>query len=441
MSAVANILMNQGCTVAGSDIQMSSLTLNLEKMGAKINTKQDGSFMKSETDMVVVSAAIRENNPDLKAARKMGIKIVKYAQILGSLMKDKCGIAISGTHGKTTTTSMVSSILKTAGLDPSYVIGGEVPDIGGNAHLGKGNLFVAEACEYDGSFLNLSPQIGVITNIEEDHLDYYNSIENIISAFSNFVSLISKEGLLVVNNHDNNIARAIQRAACKVETYSLDKSSDWRGELLSSGAGKNQFRIFKKDTFFDDFTLKIPGSHNVLNALAATAVCSSIGVDKNTIKTALASFCGANRRFQIIGVKNTITIIDDYAHHPTEIRVTLKAARDLYPHNKIWCVFQPHQHSRTRHFTKEFAKSFQHADTVILSHIYASRDTDSEITENNSINLYEETIKTGIDVQYISQLHDIVNTLSLQTKPGDIVITMGAGNVWKVAYDLFSKLD
>src|SRR5574337_1560570 len=237
MSAVARILINEGCIVAGSDTRTSSLTSTLEEMGAKINTKQDGSFMPAGTDIVVVSASISEDNPDLKIARKMGIKVVKYSQILGSLMKEKRGIAISGTHGKTTTSAMISTILKTAGLDPTFVIGGEVPDIGGNAHLGEGNLFVAEACEYDRSFLNLTPQVGVITNIEEDHLDYYENIEKIINAFGDFASLISKEGLLVVNDHDSNIIRAIQKANCRIETYSLDNSSDWHGELLPTGNG------------------------------------------------------------------------------------------------------------------------------------------------------------------------------------------------------------
>ena len=441
MSAVARILLNEGCVVAGSDILPSSLTSTLEKMGARINTRQDGSFMTSDTDMVVISAAISEDNPDLKTARKMGIKVVKYSQILGSLMKEKRGIAISGTHGKTTTSAMISSVLKTAGLDPTFVIGGEVPDIGGNAHLGKGDLFVAEACEYDRSFLNLVPQVGVITNIEEDHLDYYENIEKIINAFGDFASLVSKEGLLVVNNHDKNIFLAMQRANCKVETYSLDSTSDWCGKVLSSENGRNRFSIFRKNTFFDDFTLKIPGSHNVLNALAATAVCTFIGVDKNSIKAALASFRGANRRFQIIGVKNNITVIDDYAHHPTEIRVTLRAARELYPEKKIWCVFQPHQYSRTRHLLRGFARSFENADKVIFADIYSARDNDYEKTTMNSSRLFEETRNAGVDVQYIPQLGDIVKGLSLHVKPGDVIITMGAGDVWKVAYDLVAKLE
>ena len=441
MSAVAHILLNEGCVVAGSDTRPSSLTSTLEKMGARITTRQDGSFMTLNTDMVVISAAISEDNPDLKIARKMGIKVVKYSQVLGSLMKEKRGIAISGTHGKTTTSAMISCVLKTAGLDPTFVIGGEVPDIGGNAHLGKGDLFVAEACEYDRSFLNLVPQVGVITNIEEDHLDYYENIEKIVSAFGDFASLISKEGLLVVNNHDKNILLAMQKANCKVETYSLGSASDWYAKVLSSGNGKNRFSIYRKNTYFDDFTLKIPGSHNILNALAATAVCTFIGVDKDSIKAALGSFGGANRRFQIIGVKNNITVIDDYAHHPTEIRVTLKAARELYPGKKIWCVFQPHQYSRTRHLLRGFAKSFQDANKVLFADIYAARDNDYEKTTMNSMRLYEETRNAGVDVQYIPQLGDIVNVLSLQVKPGDVVITMGAGDVWKVAYDLVAKLE
>lgn len=440
MSAVARILLKEGCIVEGSDIQASPLTSTLEKMGAKINTKQDGSFMTSGTNMVVISAAITEDNPDLKTARKLGIKVVKYSQILGSLMKEKCGIAISGTHGKTTTSAMVSTILKTGGLDPTFVIGGEVPDIGGNAYLGKGNLFVAEACEYDRSFLNLTPQIGVITNIEEDHLDYYENIEKIIHAFSDFASQIPKEGLLVISDHDKNTALVAQRAKCRVETYSLDNCSDWSAEIMPIKDGINRFKVLKKNKYFDDFLLKIPGSHNVLNALAATAVCTYIGVDKNTIKTALASYSGANRRFQIIGVRNGITIIDDYAHHPTEICVTLKAAREFYPEKRIWCIFQPHQYSRTRHLLKGFVKSFQNADKVIFTEIYAARDNDFEKAAVNSVKLHHEVCAAGIDARYISRLSDITNLLSSSVQTNDVVITMGAGDIWKVAYDLFSKL-
>lgn len=204
--------------------------------------------------------------------------------------------------------------------------------------------------------------------------------------------------------------------------------------------GINRFRVFKKDTFFDEFLLKIPGTHNVLNALAATAVCSFIGVDRDSIRDALASFTGANRRFQIIGVKNNITVVDDYAHHPTEIRVTLKAARELYPGKSIWCVFQPHQYSRTRHLLKGFTKSFQHADKVILTDIYAARDNDYEKAAMNSVKLYEEVHNAGVDIRYIPQLPDIVRVLSSSVKPGDVVITMGAGDVWKVAYDFVSGL-
>lgn len=440
MSAVARILINEGCVVTGSDVRMSSSTSTLEKMGARITIKQDGSFMALKTDMVVISSAISEDNPDLKTAREMGIKVVKYSQVLGSLMKEKQGIAVSGTHGKTTTSAMISTILKTAGLDPTFVIGGEVPDIGGNAYSGKGNLFVAEACEYDRSFLNLNPQIGIITNIEEDHLDYYENIEKIIHAFGDFASLIPKDGLLAVNNNDANIALAIQRAHCKVETYSLDKTSDWRGEILSASAGINTFKVFKKDAFFGEFSLRVPGSHNIVNALAAIAVCTYIGVDKNSIKAALASFNGANRRFQIMSTKNDITVIDDYAHHPTEIRVTLKAARELYPQKRIWCVFQPHQYSRTRHLLNGFSQSFYHADKIIFADIYAARDNEYEKTATNSMRLCEETCNTGKDAHYIPQLCDIVDMLSLQTKPGDIIITMGAGDVWKVAHDLVLRL-
>ena len=439
MSAIARILINEGCIVRGSDVQSSSLISGLEKIGARINTTQDGSFMTPETDMVVISAAISEDNPDLKTARKLGIKVVKYSQILGSMMKEKQGIAISGTHGKTTTSAMVSAILRRSGLDPTFVIGGEVPDIGGNGYLGTGKFFVAEACEYDGSFLNLAPTVGVITNIEEDHLDYYENIAKIINAFGSFASLVAPEGLLVVNKHDNNVALAAQKAHSTVEAYSLDEPSDWRGELVIGGDGVRKFKVYRKNEFFSEMSLKIPGAHNVLNALAATAVCTFIGVDKECIKNALSTFGGANRRFQIIGEKNSIKVIDDYAHHPTEIFVTLKAAREMYPERRIWCVFQPHQYSRTRHLLQGFARSFQFADKVIIADIYAARDSDFDKTAMNSKTLCEYTQSAGVDVRHIPQLCDIANELFVMAKPGDVVITMGAGDVWKLAHDLVSK--
>lgn len=245
--------------------------------------------------------------------------------------------------------------------------------------------------------------------------------------------------MLTFPNHDDNIAVAVKRANCNVETYSLDNLSDWSGAVIPGGSGIKRFKVFKKDKYFDEFSLKIPGAHNVLNALAATAVCTFIGVDKGSIRDALTSFHGANRRFQIIGVKNNVTVIDDYAHHPTEIRVTLRAARELYPEKRIWCIFQPHQYSRTRHLLKGFAKSFQNADKIILADIYAARDNDYERTAMSAMKLYEEIHSAGVDVQYIPQLCDMVHVLSSSVKPGDVVITMGAGDVWKVAYDLVSR--
>jgi len=436
MSALARIFVSKGCTVAGSDIRSSSTVSTLEKMGIAVNTRQDGSLIPLKTDMVIVSAAIAEDNPELRIARRMGVEVLNYSQMLGVLMKGKRGIAISGTHGKTTTSAMISTVLKKAGLDPTCVIGGEVPDIGGNAHLGKGDLFITEACEYNCSFLDLFPNVGVITNIEEDHLDYYESLEDIINAFGSFAFMISKDGLLVANNSDKNVAVALKRANCRVETYSLSSSSDWYGKVFPSVRGINKFRIYRKGCFFDDFILKVPGIHNVLNALASIVVCTFMGVEKEVMKTSLASFNGAKRRFQIVGVRNNITVIDDYAHHPTEILVTMQAARELYPDNKIWCVFQPHQYSRTRYLLEKFSKSFCYADKVILADVYAERDNDLEKTLINSLKLKEEIRKMGVDVQYIAKLDDIKNVLYENAQPGDVVMTMGAGNIWKVAHGL-----
>jgi len=441
MSALARILVSEGCIVAGSDIRTSPLISSLEKIGVTVNSKQDGSMMPAKTDMVVVSAAIQEDNPELKIARQLGIKVVRYSQMLGSLMQEKRGIAISGTHGKTTTSAMISTILKRAQLDPTYVIGGEVPDIGGNAYLGQGNLFVAEACEYNSSFLDLIPHVGVITNIDEDHLDYYGDIEKIVNAFGDFARLVAKNGLLVVNGNDENIAIAKKKANCAIETYSLTNSSDWyAAKTITAVQGMNKFRVYRRGIYFDDLCLKIPGTHNILNALAAIAVCTFIGVEREAIKAALESFKGAKRRFQIVGVKNDITIIDDYAHHPTEIYVTLRAAREIYPKRRIWCVYQPHQYSRTRHLLKKTTESFYFADKVVLADIYESRDNDFEKTSISALKLYEEICKTGVDIQYCPQLERIVDMLSLNAKPGDVIITMGAGDIGKVAHELTERI-
>ncbi len=485
MSAIAKILIDEGCFVSGSDLECSPITHNLEKLGAKINTNQDGKSIDPYTNLVIISAAIKENNPDLMKAKMLGLKVVKYSEFLGSLMSNKRGIAVSGTHGKTTTGAMISIILKKTGCEPTFVIGGNVEGIGGGSCVGKGNLFVAEACEYDRTFLNLSPQIGVITNIDEDHLDCYKDINGVTNAFSEFVSLIPEDGLLVVNSNDENIKKAIKSARCRVEKYSVimasskhlpdyvvraGKASMLKFALLDTASKPlvdashssacyyesdttwlavvhyfdkemSLFSVFNEGKYFGEFSLKMPGFHNVSNALAAISVCSCVGLNEEVIKKALVSFKGVRRRFQTISSKDGITIIDDYAHHPTEIRMTLETAKLVYPSKRLWCIFQPHQYNRTRHLLEEFAKALTLADKVIITDIYAARDSDIDRASVRSLNLVHELLKMGSDVKYIEGFSEIVSYLHLDVKRDDIVLIMGAGDIWKTAYELRNNLE
>ena len=485
MSAIAKILINEGYTVSGSDMECSPITHELGELGVCINTKQDGEGLDPETNLVITSAAINENNPDLKKARTLGLRVVKYSEFLGSLMKKKCGVAVSGTHGKTTTTAMISTILKRAGHEPSFVIGGNVAEIGGNSYVGNGSYFIAEACEYDRTFLNLTPQIGVITNIEEDHLDYYKDIDGIADAFTEFVSLIPESGLLVINNDDANIRKVIKGAKCKIESYSVVAASDllnkgvsvrkasalrtysggwiqkcgrpmaddlygkaylgtgakWLAVVYYTDKEENHFAVFKEGEYFGDFCLKTPGLHNVSNALAAISVCNHIGLNAKIIKKALALFNGVSRRFQTISNKNGITIIDDFAHHPTEIKTTLETARSIYPLQRIWCVFQPHQHNRTKLLLKEFAKALTLADKVIIADIFAARDSDIEMASVSSLDLKRELQERGGDVECIKSISEIVNSLRLSVKKNDIIMILGAGDIWKAAHGLKDGLE
>ncbi|MCR4289312.1 MAG: UDP-N-acetylmuramate--L-alanine ligase [Candidatus Scalindua sp.] len=478
MSAIAKILINEGYIVAGSDMECSPVTYELGELGVRINTKQDGECLDPDTNLVITSAAINENNPDLKKARSLGLKVVKYSEFLGSLMKTKYGIAISGTHGKTTTTAMISTILQKTGQEPTFVIGGNVTGIGGNSCLGKGSHFVAEACEFDRTFLNLAPQIGVITNIEEDHLDYYKDLDGITEAFTEFVSLIPEDGLLVVNNDDINTRKVIKGAKCKVESYSVVTASDilnkaiparktglqtysgemqiadefcervnaesdaeWLAVVTYSDKDVSRFSVFKKGEYFGDFCLKPPGLHNVSNALAAISVCNYIGLNRKTVKKALASFNGVSRRFQTISSKNSITIIDDFAHHPTEIKTTLATARAIYPSQRIWCVFQPHQHNRTKLFLREFATALTLADKVIIADIYAARDSDREKASISSLDLKRELQAIGGDAECMGNSSEIINSLCLSVERDDIIMILGAGDIWKVAHGLKDILE
>jgi len=431
MSGIAFVLLNRGFRVTGSDLKESKLIRKLKALGAKVYIGHDKKNIDKSTDLVVISSAIPENNPEIVQARKFGIPIKKRSEILGELMRDKFGVAIAGTHGKTTTTTMISLICDEAKFDPTVLIGGEVKNIGGNFSVGGGDYFIVEACEYDRSFLDLFPKAAVITNIEADHLDYYRDLKEIVAAFSEFVRKIPKEGLLVACFDDPNVKKVARSARAKVISYGFSKGCDWQAEIQEVLPGKTTFIIHNhKD--LGRFTLKIPGTHNILDATAAVALTMAIGVSPAIAKKVLAKFAGADRRFQIKGKKDGVVVIDDYAHHPTEIRATLAGARQFYPRERIVCVFEPHQYSRTRLLLSEFAQSFNDADLVIIPDIYRVRDSDEEIKKINAKILVENIKKYNPNVRYIAKYDEIVKFLQQELKPGDVLFTMGAGNIYKV---------
>ncbi len=440
MSALAKMLIEGGCSVYGSDLQLTPAIFALEKMGANITLKQDGSWIWPDTAQVIASSGVPEDNEELRVARDMGVKVMKYSQALGMLMNDRLGIAVGGTHGKTTTTAMITTVMKWAGLDPSFVIGGEVSELGGSSGMGSGDYFVAEACEYDRSFLNLSPHVGVITNIEEEHFDYYRDLGELVESFGEFARMVSNDGLLVVSGEDDNIRRAIEGVSTNVETCSIGSPADWTATKPVVHNGENRFRVFYQDRPFGEFCLRMPGRYNVMNALAAIAVCHHAGVSNDVICAALSNFAGVNRRFQVLTTIGHITVVDDYGHHPTEIRSALHAAKEFFPGRRLWCAFQPHQHSRTRTMLKSLARAFQEADKIIFTDIFPARDSLKDMSSVSSADLLSEAKSAGTKALYIPDLENVAKELSSRILPGDVVITMGAGNVWQVGVELVSIL-
>ena len=440
MSGIAKMLLSQGAAVSGSDMVYSKKVKQLQDFGARVAVGHSAENIPAETEVVVVSAAIKRENVEYRAATRLGLRMMKYAEMLGLLMREKKGIAVSGTHGKTTTTALISTILQTAGLNPTFVIGGDVDKLGGSSKVGVGELFVVEACEYDRSFLNLSPNIAVLTCIEEDHLDYYQNLREIVGAFAQFCALVPQEGLIVANNQDRNVRAAVEGRKCPVETYGITVESDWMSSEPRWVKDRNLFELTYHGKRFGSFEMQIPGVHNALDAIAAVAVCNRLSVDREVIAAGLASFGGVDRRFQVVGECNGVTVVDDYAHHPTEIQVTLKAARDKFDGAPLWCVFQPHQHSRTRFLLKDFARSFGNADRIIVPDIYFVRDSEEDRKSVSSMDLVGEISNLGGEAIYLPTFPEIIEYLCRNVRPGDVVMTMGAGTVGEVARGLISRL-
>ena len=439
LSAIAEILLSRGYNVTGSDMKESDMTSHLASKGARIFIGHRAENVEN-ADLVVYSAAVGRDNPELMRAAERGVPAVTRAQMLGVLMDEyENSIAISGTHGKTTTTSMVSLILDRARMEPTILVGGNLAEIGGNVKVGHSKYFVTEACEYMDSFLSLRPRIEIILNIDSDHLDYFKDIDHIVSSFDKFAGLVPEDGLIVAYQANPFVSQVIKNLN-NVVTFGLNENCTYYGEDIDFNEnGMPAFNVKKEGRTLCRVQLSVPGEHNVLNALAAFACCHSPGVDSEIIRDTLREYRGTQRRFDIVGTTATgVKIVDDYAHHPTEIKATLEACQNV-PHNKLWCLFQPHTYTRTLALFDDFADAFQKADELVLAEIYAARE--KNIYKISSASLAEKIKECHPEkkVSFMESFDEIADYVYQNAQNGDLVLTMGAGDIYKVGEILLNK--
>lgn len=440
MSGLAEILLNAGFTVTGSDSHDTELTRHLESKGARVYYGQRASNIEKEPGIhvVVYTAAIHQDNPELMAVNEKGIPKLSRAELLGEMMRNyKQAVAVSGTHGKTTTTSMITDILLAADLDPTISVGGILKDIGGNIRVGSADLFVTEACEYTNSFLSFFPTMEVILNIEEDHLDFFKDIKDIRHSFRRFAELLPSDGLLVINSGIQLMDEITEGLKCRVVTFGRELSSTYTAQNITYDEyARPSYDLMIRGELMNRITLGVTGEHNVYNSLAAIAVSLELGAGIDAVMAGLRKFTGTDRRFEKKGDIGGVTIIDDYAHHPQEIAATLSAAKN-YPHKRLWCVFQPHTYTRTKAFMNEFAEALSAADEVILADIYAARETDNLGVSSKDIAVKIQQL--GTKVHYIPSFDEIETFILENCMNGDLLITMGAGDIVKVGEKLLGQ--
>lgn len=439
MSGIAELLLNLGYKVSGSDLHGSAITSNLSRLGGIIFQGHQREWIEG-ADVVVTSSAISSNNPEVVAAREQFIPVIQRAEMLAELMRlKKFGIAIAGSHGKTSTTSMVSWMLARAGLDPTIVVGGKVDSLGGNAKLGQGDFLVAEADESDGSFLKLSPVVEVVTNIDLEHLDYYRDLDHIKDTFLQFINKIPFYGAAVLCLDDENIADLLPMIGRRIITYGMNPQADVYGENIFFRDGRVHFTVKKGGMELGDLDIAPPGKHNVYNALAVVCVGLELEIPFPVIAEALCSFAGVQRRMQKKGEIAGITVVDDYGHHPTEIRATLSAIKEAWPEKRLVVLFQPHRYSRTKALFKEFQTCFHLADLLVMTEVYAASEEPLEGV--NSKILLEEIKRHGQrNTFYIADVEAIASELPPMLQENDLVLTLGAGNIVRVGEDLLLLL-
>lgn len=437
MSGLAQILSLKN-KVLGSDIKNSFVIKNLRRKEIQILIGHKEKNLPDNTDLVIISAAIPKDNPEFQKAKRLNIPIKTRSQVLGNLMQKKYGIAVAGTHGKSTTTALLTSIFQNAGLNPTSLIGAEVSSLKGNVYLGKGDFFIAETCEYKNAFLDLHPKAAIVTNVEMDHIDFFKNFNDVLNSFSCFIQKIPKNGPLVINKNQKYLPRLLKKAQCSVITFGTRQDSDFKIQNINLSKKKTIFEI-QHNNQISSITLELPGIHNVFNTTACYALATFFKINPAIIKQSIREFKGAKRRFEIKGIEQKITVIDDYAHHPSEIIATLKAAKQFFPGKIIWVVFQPHQYSRTKAFLREFALALSEASKIILTDIYAARDKRKDIQNVNILDLLA-LLRDNNKKSFYAPKEKVVELLSQNLKPEDIVFTIGAGDVWEIGEELMKRL-
>ena len=440
MKALAELLSGQGWKISGSDLHLTGETPQaLAKRGLRLHQGHQREFLPHDAELLVYSPAIGPHNPERVAAAERGLPQLSYTQMLGELMRSRTGLSIAGTHGKSTTTAMTGCILTDAHYDPSVIVGAEVRGRNSNGWGGLGEFFVAESCEFQRGFLDLNPRFAAILGVETDHFDCFSDLDETVAAFAAFATKLPADGGLIVRDEAASI-RAARSSTVPFETFSLEPSSDWWATDLRYNHEGTRFHIFRRGEHFAEITLRIPGEHNVLNALAAAALCSMAGATPAEIREGLNAFSGIKRRLETIGTWRGITIIDDYAHHPTAVRASLETIRRQFPERRIWCVFQPHQVSRTQALMADFATSFQAADAVLIVPVFAARETVRQEPAETARELAARIDANGVPARFCSALDQSISTLDDDLRPGDVLVTMGAGDIGQVHYAFTQRL-
>lgn len=439
MSGIAEVLLNMGFKITGSDLKESDTTKRLKLLGANIYQPGHKKEYIEGADVLVVSSAIKKDNPEVVAAKEKGIPVIRRAEMLAELMKLKDGVAIAGSHGKTTTTSLIATVLYHAGLDPTVITGGKLNAFGSNAKLGQGQIIVAEADESDGSFLKLSPTWVVVTNIDPEHLDHYGSMENLKKSFIEFINKIPFYGLASICIDHPGVQSIIPFIERRFVTYGLSSLANWRAIEIDQKGLLMEFSVLYNGRIKGRIRLKQPGIHNVLNALACISIADEIGIEFETIKEGLELFEGVQRRFTIKGSENGITVIDDYGHHPEEIKATLKAVRGCYKQSRIVVIFQPHRYSRTKLLFEQFCNAFNYCDLLFVTEIYPAGEDPIEGVSGRKLS---EGIKLHghRNVVYIEKQEEIATEVIKLLREGDIVLTLGAGDIWKQGEEILRLL-